>query len=313
MGMSYDTLQRELMTYMLKLLYGESYPEPTLANLKAAKFDGEYKRMEKFLKKQVGKKSLDMSMLLQAANMTIEQLTIMSGMLSVAQKDMYKSKILAILQYTEPERSEAISRMTTELLTQGMKGVSVGNRVWNIDNWLRININNIKSKMYQDMSFKAGEDAGTTVYRVSQHGGAREKCFPWQNKLVDFVGPTRTEVVNGITYRITNINETSYGEPDGLRGVNCRHILMPFILGFNKLGDDIVDATENEKTVKGESQKRTLESRIRNLRTQKMYRRGVGEDITRYNTRINKATAELYAVCDQYNLKVNPALLRAYK
>lgn len=313
-GMTFQQLQRETITFLLRRLYGYVHPEPTIVNLRKVGLIEEYNRILKILRKQVGKKNLDMVQLLKQANLSLDNVQRFAAVLTEKQKIILKGKIDSVLAIQDVDiRNKAISTLTTEILTTGMKVVTEGKRVWNVDNWLRREIINRRQKLYQDMSFQAANEVGITTFRVTQHGGAREKCYPWQNKILDFSGPTRNEFVVGIMYNIININETSYGEPDGLRGVNCRHVLIPFIPGLNRLKDPDIDIGYNERIAKAESLLRTQQSRMRNLQTQKYYRDLNGEDVTRYDLLISNADNEIIRICKRYDLSRNRSLERAYK
>lgn len=73
---------------------------------------------------------------------------------------------------------------------------------------------------------------GTNVFQVDSHAGARPKCALDQGKLYSDYGGT-FEDINANKYPVYPWSITSIGQPDGLFGINCRHIKYPMVQGFS--------------------------------------------------------------------------------
>jgi hypothetical protein len=77
----------------------------------------------------------------------------------------------------------------------------------------------------REVGFERAEEWGTKFIMVSAHSGARPLCFPYQGRVFN----TTHEAID----EFPSSYNTSYGEPAGLFGINCRHIFWPFFRGLN--------------------------------------------------------------------------------
>lgn len=72
------------------------------------------------------------------------------------------------------------------------------------------------------------------LIQIDSHSGARPKCAKDQGKIFDLNNESGyTEDLNGRKIRYYPWNSSSYGEPDGILGINCGHHKYPFIPGVN--------------------------------------------------------------------------------
>lgn len=78
------------------------------------------------------------------------------------------------------------------------------------------------------------EYGGGDIFQVSTHSGARPLCYPYQGKFFSWSeGPGEFTDGAGNLQHYDNINDSSYGEPAGLFGINCGHHPIPIIPGFS--------------------------------------------------------------------------------
>ena len=145
--------------------------------------------------------------------------------------------------------------------------------------YTRTNVHN----MSIDVVMKRNEDYDNDLFEVSKHAGARPKCAPWQGKIVS--KKNRRGYVkdgNGKKVKYIALSDTSYGEPDGLLGINCGHQLYPFIPEVSI--DDIKPLTKeeqkaNDKVYQESQQQRTIEREIRASKTREiMFKKAGLED-----------------------------------
>lgn len=88
---------------------------------------------------------------------------------------------------------------------------------------------NVMTGINQMAGKQAIENAGaldTNLVEVSAHMGARPEHAEWQGQVF---------MLEGSSDKYKNISETGYGEPGGLMGVNCRHYMMPYIEGEERI------------------------------------------------------------------------------
>jgi hypothetical protein len=76
----------------------------------------------------------------------------------------------------------------------------------------------------RELSRIRAKEWGSDLIQVSAHAGARPGCFPYQGDVYS---------LSGKHPKYHALDSTSYGEPSGLFGVNCRHFHWPFFEGLN--------------------------------------------------------------------------------
>ncbi|MBR2560065.1 MAG: hypothetical protein IKE37_06525, partial [Firmicutes bacterium] len=109
------------------------------------------------------------------------------------------------------------------------------------------------------------EYGGGDIFQVSTHPGARPLCYPYQGKFFSWSeGPGEFIDGAGRLQHYDNINNSSYGEPAGLFGINCGHHPIPIIPGFSYPQDGPVqDEEENRKAYEESQVQRAYEREIR--------------------------------------------------
>lgn len=77
----------------------------------------------------------------------------------------------------------------------------------------------------REAQFERMDEYGMDLIQISSHADARPGCAPYQGKVYS---------LNGKTKGYPLLSETSYGEPDGLFGCNCRHSSTVYTPGQEK-------------------------------------------------------------------------------
>lgn len=107
---------------------------------------------------------------------------------------------------------------------------SLGRRV-RIDTMINRNIREAMRNSSNLATEEIARQLNTDVFQITTHANPREKCIPWQLQLVSNREFTYT---NGkVSKHVYALSDTSYGQADGLFGINCRHIKMPYVLGVS--------------------------------------------------------------------------------
>ena len=113
------------------------------------------------------------------------------------------------------------------------------------------------------MRTRPAEELGIDTFYFSKKASARKSCAPLQHHIVT-TGHARTEHGE----HILALSDYGYGRPEGCLGINCGHMLTPFIPGANykpDLGED-VDSVSPEQAIENanaEAKQRALERSIR--------------------------------------------------
>lgn len=159
---------------------------------------------------------------------------------------------------------KAISDTVMKWQEKGFQGFkdSAG-RNWKIDNYARTVIKTTTYRTYREMRTRPAEELGIDTFYFSKKASARKSCAPLQHHIVT-TGHARTEHGE----HILALSDHGYGRPEGCLGINCGHMLTPFIPGANykpDLGEDVTEVTpeQAEENANAEAKQRALERSIR--------------------------------------------------
>lgn len=153
-------------------------------------------------------------------------------------------------------------------------------------------------------------DYGDDLYYVSTHDGARPLCYPWQAKVISRAGPHRWVTDgDGKPVQVWAQSETSYGEPAGLFGINCRHFPLLFVPGVTVIRDHPQPQEINDRIYQESQQQRALERELRRakLKVEVEKARGASEDeIKAARAKERQASADIRQFCEQTGRKRRP-------
>nr|DAY25586.1 MAG TPA: minor capsid protein [Caudoviricetes sp.] len=159
---------------------------------------------------------------------------------------------------------KAISDTVMKWQEKGFQGFqdSAG-RNWKIDNYARTVIKTTTYRTFREMRTRPAEELGIDTFYFSKKASARKSCAPLQHEIVT-TGHARTEHGE----RILALSDYGYGKPGGCLGINCGHMITPFIPGANykpDLGEGVAEVTpeQAEENANAEAKQRALERSIR--------------------------------------------------
>lgn len=205
---------------------------------------------------------------------------------------------------------KAISDTVMKWQEKGFQGFKdKAGRNWKIDNYARTVIKTTTYRTYREMRTRPAEELGIDTFYFSKKASARKSCAPLQHEIVT---TGRARVEHG--EKILALSDYGYGHPEGCLGINCGHMLTPFIPGANykpDLGED-VDSVNPEQAIdnaNAEAKQRALERSIRANKEKLHVAEKLGDDdlINKYK---NKVRIQQGAMRDY--LKQHPFLHRDY-
>lgn len=166
---------------------------------------------------------------------------------------------------------EALRESTRKWAEKGIPAlIDRAGRRWSTEAYLnavmRSTVNNVANSM-QDARM---DDYGVDLVEVSSHIGARPRCAPFQGRIFSRSGKSK---------KYKSLEETSYGEAAGLRGVNCNHVFYPYIEGFSRKTYQPYNANENKKAYEESQQQRYLERQIRQAKRELHMMQAMGDDV----------------------------------
>lgn len=212
---------------------------------------------------------------------------------------------------------KAISDTVMKWQEKGFQGFkdSAG-RNWKIDNYARTVIKTTTYRTYREMRTRPAEELGIDTFYFSKKASARKSCAPLQHHIVT-TGHARTEHGE----HILALSDHGYGRPEGCLGINCWHMLTPFIPGANykpDLGEDVTEVTpeQAEENANAEAKQRALERSIRANKEKLHVAEKLGDDdlINKYKSKIGTQKAALKDYIDKHLfLKRNEAREKLFK
>lgn len=175
-------------------------------------------------------------------------------------------------------------------------------RNWKIDNYARTVIKTTTYRTFREMRTRPAEELGIDTFYFSKKASARKSCAPLQHHIVT-TGHARTEHGE----HILALSDYGYGRPEGCLGINCGHMLTPFIPGANykpDLGEDVAEVTpeQAEENANAEAKQRALERSIR-ANKEKLHvaeKLGDKELIDKYKSKIGTQNAALKDYIDKH-------------
>ena len=163
-------------------------------------------------------------------------------------------------------RTRAIRKAMDQMSAAGLTGfVDRSGRNWSPEAYAAMVVRTASHNVYvRSIKDRQAEFGGGDIFQVSSHPGARPLCYPYQGKFYSWsAGPGEFTDGGGVRRPYDNINNTSYGQPAGLFGINCGHHPIPMIPGYSY-------PQEYEEQTKEENDREYEESQI-----QRQYERNI--------------------------------------
>lgn len=193
---------------------------------------------------------------------------------------------------------QALERTIQQWAQKGIKSTFVdkGGHTWSLERYVRTVLKSTLSNTYNKLRTDRMGEYGVYTVLVTSHMGARHACSKIQGHVVD----NRRDVPTGSEYKsiYDPYWHADYGAPGGHRGINCRHLHIPFIPGVNTNNQPKYDSKENAKVAQLTKKQRQLERRIVKLKKNKYVADAMGntdgaKEIQRRITATQKAIREL--------------------
>ena len=191
---------------------------------------------------------------------------------------------------------KAVSQTVMKWQEIGFKGfIDRGGHYWKVDNYARTVIKTTVMRSYREMRTMPADELGIDTFYYSKKATAREACAPLQHHIVTY-GEAREE--HGIS--ILSLADHGYGTPGGCLGINCGHMLTPFVPGINELpelGPDVKNITQEEaiRNANAQSKQRAYERAIRKSKEKLHVAEKLGDQelISKFKTKIRDQQATL--------------------
>lgn len=164
---------------------------------------------------------------------------------------------------------DAIRETSTKWINEGFKqNKDAKDRQWTPEGYTQMVVRSGIRQTVTDTQFQRMSELEIDLVEISSHMGARPNCEPYQGRIYSLSG-------NDPDY--PSFSETSYGEIDGLFGINCGHRMYPYIKGTTKTYD-IFPKKENDKSYENSQKQRYLERQIRQQKREIECKKITGKD-----------------------------------
>lgn len=173
-------------------------------------------------------------------SMTAEQL-------DVAQKALNTATGKVILGVES--RQEAMWEAVRKMARAGIAGyVDHGGHEWEPEAYVNMDIRTTAHRVAWETQKARTADYGIDTFQISSKLASREKCAPYQGWICSWNGRRGTvRDLHGNIYMLHSIYDTSFGEPDGIFGINCGHRPVTFIDGYSIPREHELNAAEREE------------------------------------------------------------------
>lgn len=209
---------------------------------------------------------------------------------------------------TGTEAFNQAQRHAVELMVDnGIAGfIDHSGRRWRPETYVAMDMRSTYHATARESFWEQTKAFGDDLFLVSQHPGARPLCYPWQCKVISRDNNARwVEDGDGNPVQVFALDETTYGEPAGLFGINCGHHPMLFIPGVTKIQPVRQDEEENAAAYAVSQQHRALEREFRRARLDMQVAKARGDDeaLEAAKARLQKADGKLDAFTEAHNRK----------
>lgn len=166
-------------------------------------------------------------------------------------------------------RQSAMRQCIQEMTDSGIPAfVDRLGREWSPEAYVNMNIRTTLSNTANTAQMERMSDYGINLVEVSSHSGARPKCAKYQGRIFDKSNKSE---------KYPHWKDTSYGQPDGLLGINCGHQIYPYIEGISIQRYFPYDKKENDRAYRLSQHQRELERRVRKSKRECMVLEKLGD------------------------------------
>lgn len=179
--------------------------------------------------------------------------------------DVMNKEATAVVSGAE-SRQQAMVKCIREFNEKGIPAfVDKRGRNWTPEAYVNMAMRNTARQTAEDVQSARCKDAGVNLIATDSHSGARPKCAKDQGRIFSLDNTSGyTEDLNGRKIRYEPWSSSSYGEADGILGINCGHHKWPFVPGVNiQRHFPTEDLDANNKLYKDTQMQRALERDVR--------------------------------------------------
>lgn len=198
--------------------------------------------------------------------------------LSAAQKILNESTGEVLMGAATQQ--QAMRRAVKRMADEGLTGyVDRGGHRWTPEAYVAMDIRTTVTNTAHQATWARCDEYGSDLIMVSTKAAARPLCYPWQGKVLSRANRARDVTdLDGNTIHVYAMNETSYGQPAGLFGINCGHFSSPFFPGLSTVRGEPEPEEENARQYAESQRQRALEREIRRAKLDVAIAKATGDE-----------------------------------
>lgn len=175
---------------------------------------------------------------------------------------------------------QSLERSITELAQKGIKSTMIdkGGHSWSLEGYTRTVLKSTLGNTYNELRKDRMAEYGVHTVVVTSHVGARKQCSAIQGHVVDLRFPSELPADSEYKSIYDPFWGAEYGTAGGHRGVNCRHLHIPFIPGVNTNNQPQYDSELNQEVAKARDTQRRIEREIVKYKKNLMVSEALGSD-----------------------------------
>lgn len=145
---------------------------------------------------------------------------------------------------------------------------------WSIEGYARMVVNTTVNRTYNELRLQRMKDFDMHLALMSSHPNSRPACAYIQGHVVNLVPPESPNYDD----RYDSIYNHGYGTPAGTQGINCSHVLFPYVPGINVNHQPQYDPKKAIKNGKLVQQQRARERAIRDAKRRLVAAKELGDE-----------------------------------
>ena len=230
---------------------------------------------------------------------------------SAAYRSAVNSVSAKVLSGTK-SATQALSEIVSKMADDGITGfIATNGSKYSAESYaallMRSNTKNTVTAIQEQRALEYGND----YIEVNAYTGARPKCTIDQGLIYSRSGNTNSiEDLDGNKINVLAWSGTSFGEPDGILGINCGHQRFDFIPGFSTQDKETINQRENTNEYKEKQLQRKYERDIRSAKREKSMLESANaskESIQKAQSKITREQSKIREFINQTDRTRRPA------
>lgn len=205
------------------------------------------------------------------------------------------AKVLAGMTTINRAMAETVIRWAEKGLDTGF--VDRAGRTWSLEPYANMVIRTTVNRTYNELRTSRMQEYGVDLVLVSSVPDPRPACSHIQGKVASLSNPSSNP-------KYPSVYEFGYGQPWGLRGINCRHQFYPFIEGVNENNQRQYNIREAQKRYELSQKQRYYERQIRKAKRALKLAEEIGDEelIRKYKNLLSARQARIREFIAEHGL-----------